>query len=260
MPDETPEPTDDELPDEMDAAAVETANAAGRDGPASGDAAETHGPASGDAAGSDDGSETPPEPSSVLADDAIGRPDTLPEDVVDEVERLTRLAREAAVEDEREAYLDHRGDLLAARDYTARIREDDTGDVLVLHPEEWVQEGTIRTERIEDVSRGIEVALSGPGVSDDWAEIDAYNRAIVETVREEHGETHAENAAALADFAGNHYAKPVTDLAAEELREFVEEYFRRNAWPTDEQRDVVKKSVDLAFDAADERCPSWRRR
>jgi hypothetical protein len=182
----------------------------------------------------------------------------IPSTVVDEAERLTHLAREAVVEPERAAYLEDRAQLLADHEFVARVRDED--DTLVLHPEEWVQEGTIRTERIEDVSRGIEVALSGPGVSDDWAEIDAYNRAIVETVREEHGETHAENAAALADFAGNHYAKPVTDLAAEELREFVEEYFRRNAWPTDEQRDVVKKSVDLAFDAADERCPSWRRR
>jgi len=233
MPDETPEPTDDELPEGMDAAAVAAA----------------------------DGSEaTPTDPASVLADDAIGRPDTLPEDVVDEAERVTRLAREAAVEAEREAYLDHRADLLDAHDYTARIRDDEASEVLVLHPEEWVEDGTIRTERIEDVSRGIEVPLSGPGANDDWDEIDAYNRAIVETVRDAHGETHAENVAALADFAGNHYAKPITELAADELREFTAEYFRRNAWPTDEQRDVVKKSVELAFDAADERCPSWRRR
>jgi len=233
MPDETPEPTDDELP--------------------AGPSVRTN----------DDGdrpAEAPTDPASVLADDAIGRPDTLPEDVVDEAERLTRLAREATVEDEHDAYLDHRAELLATQEYTARIREDDTGDVLVLHPDEWVEDDTIRTDRIEDVSRGIEVSLSGPGASDDWAEIDAYNRAVVENVREEHGETHAENAAALADFAGNHYAKPVTELAAAELREFVEEYFRRNAWPTDEQRDVVTKSVELAFDVADERCPSWRRR
>ncbi|MEF8853845.1 MAG: rnhA operon protein [Haloarculaceae archaeon] len=232
MPDETPEPTDEELP-----------------------AGET------EPAGGVDGAEQPPDdPASVLADDAIGRPDTLPRDVVDEAERLTRLAREAAVDAEREAYLDHREALLADHDYTARVRADDTRDVLVLHPERWVEEGTIRTERVADVDRGIEVPLSGPGTGDDWAEIDAYNRAIVETVREEHGETHAANAAALADFAGNHYAKPITELAAPELREFAEDYFRRNAWPTDEQRDVLEKSVGLAFDVADEREPSWRRR
>jgi hypothetical protein len=226
MPDETPEPTDEPEP-----------------------------------TGGVDGVEQPPDdPAAVLEDDAIGRPDTLPRAVVDEAERLTRLAREAAVDREAEAYLDDREALLADHDYTARVREDDTRDVLVLHPAEWVEDATVRTERVEDVDRGIELPLSGPGVGDDWVEIDTYNRAIVETVRESHGETHAANVAALADFAGNHYAKPVTELAAPELREFVEDYFRRNAWPSDDQRDVVEESVGLAFDAVDERCPSWRRR
>ena len=237
MPDETPEPTDDELPADSDRRDVPS----GVDDP-------------GEANGEHD------DPTAVLEDDAIGRPDTLPREVVDEAERLTRLAREATVEAEQEAYLDHRGDLLESRDYTARVRGDDTRDVLVLHPQEWVEEETIRTERIEDVSRGIEVPLSGPGAGDDWAEIDAYNRAIVESVREEHGDAHAANVAALADFAGNHYAKLVTELTAAELREFRDDYFRRNAWPTADQRDVVEKSVQLAFDAVDERCPSWRRR
>ena len=239
MPDETPEPSEDELP-----------------------ARRRH-------SGSVD-------PASVLEDDAIGREDTLPGEVVDEAERLTRLARERtaamaprndetspadlAVDAEAEAYLDDRADLLVEHGYTARIREDETGDVLVLHPDSWVEDDTIRTDRIEDVDRGIEVALSGPGVGDDWKEIDSYNRAIVESVREAHGDTHAANVAALADFAGNHYAKPLTELTAEELAEFVDDYFRRNAWPTDEQRGVVEKSVELAFDAGGERCPSWQRR
>jgi len=232
MPDETPEPTDEELPADSTAPTADTP-----------ESEQAH----------DD-------PASVLEDDAIGREDTLSHGVVDEAERLTRLAREAVVDAEREAYLEDRDSLLAKRDYTARVREDDTRDVLVLHPTEWVADDTIRTERIEDVDRGIEVPLSGPGAADDWAEIDTYNRAIVESVRESHGDTHAANVATLADFAGNHYAKPITELAAPELREFREDYFRRNAWPTADQRDVVEKSVELAFDTADERCPSWRRR
>ena len=238
MPDETPEPTDDELPADIDS----------RDtSPSALDDTE-------EANGEHD------DPAAVLEDDAIGREDTLPRDVVEEAERLTRLAREATVDAERAAYLDHRADLLASRDYTARVREDDTRDVLVLHPAEWVEDGTIRTERIEDVDRGLEVPLSGPGAGDDWAEIDTYNRALVEQVRESHGDTHAANVAALADFAGNHYAKPITELTAPELREFRDDYFRRNAWPSADQRDLVEKSVELAFDAGGERCPSWRRR
>jgi hypothetical protein len=241
MPDETPEPSEDELPAHRRHPGTDPDGAPDRD-PNDGSDGETT------------------DPASIPEDDAIGRDDTLPREVVDEAERLTRLARETVVDAEAEAYLGDRADLLAEHDYTARIRKDDTGDVLVLHPDSWVEDSTIRTDRIEDVDRGIEVALSGPGVGDDWEEIDSYNRAIVESVREVHGDTHAANVAALADFAGNHYAKPLTELTAEELAEFVDDYFRRNAWPTDEQRAVVEKSVELAFDAGGERCPSWRRR
>ena len=257
MPDETPEPSEDELPAHRRHPGTDPDGAPDRD-PNDGSDGETT------------------DPASILEDDAIGRDDTLPAEVVDEAERLTRLARERAaampprndeagpadlaVDAEAEAYLGDRADLLVEHGYTARIREDETGDVLVLHPDSWVEDDTIRTDRIEDVDRGIEVPLSGPGVGDDWAEIDSYNRAIVENVREAHGDTHAATVAALADFAGNHYAKPLTELTAEELAEFVDDYFRRNAWPTDEQRAVVEKSVELAFDAGGERCPSWQRR
>ena len=241
MPDETPEPSEDELPARRRHPGTDSDGAPDRD-PNDGSDGETT------------------DPASILEDDAIGRDDTLPGEVVDEAERLTRLARETVVDAEAEAYLGGRADLLVEHGYTARIREDETGDVLVLHPDSWVEGDTIRTDRIEDVDRGIEVPLSGPGVGDDWAEIDSYNRTIVENVREAHGDTHAATVAALADFAGNHYAKPLTELTAEELAEFVDDYFRRNAWPTDEQRAVVEKSVELAFDAGGERCPSWQRR
>ena len=188
-------------------------------------------------------------------DDPLDRTDTPPAEVVDEAERLTRLARDAVVEAEIDAYLTNRDELLATHDYTARVREDETRDVLVVHPAEWVEDGTVQPARIDDVDRGIEIPLSGPGEGDDWELIDDHNREIVEDVRDEYGDTHAANVAALADFAGNHYAKPIDSTTEEELREFLEEYFVRNAWPTDEQRDVVEKSVRVAFDVADERCP-----
>ncbi|MFB6087295.1 MAG: rnhA operon protein [Haloarculaceae archaeon] len=204
-------------------------------------------------------------PASDLRDDPSesddDRPaDTPPERVVEEAERLTRLARDAAVDAEAAAYREDRDSMLADHDYTARVREDDTRDVLVLHPAEWVEDGTIRPDRIENVDRGIELPLSGPGEGDDWAEIDAYNREIVATVREEHGDDHAANVTALADFMGNHYAKPIDGATREELEEFLTDYYRRNAWPTPEQRDVVEKSVRLAFEAVDERCPIERSR
>jgi len=181
--------------------------------------------------------------------------DTPPDAAVEEAERLTRLAREAVDDGAAAAYREDRNSLLASHDYTARVREDETRDVLVVHPEEWKDGDEIRPERIDDLDRGIEVPLSGPGEGDDWTEIDEYNREIVASVRTEYGDVHGDNAAALADFMGNHYAKPIDDATAGELREFLDDYFPRNAWPTDEQRSVVEQSVKNAFDAADERCP-----
>ena len=194
-------------------------------------------------------------------DEHDGQPaDTPPESVVEEAERLTRQARQAIDPGETAAYREARADLLTEYDYTARVREDEARDVLVLHPAEWVEDGEIQVERIEEIDRGIEIVVSGPGMAEEWAAVEERNRDLAEAVAADHGDPHGATAHALADFAGNHYAKPITELAAPELREFREDYFRRNAWPTADQRDVVEKSVELAFDTADERCPSWRRR
>lgn len=183
----------------------------------------------------------------------------LPEPVVSEAERLTRLARDAIDDDERAAYRDHREDLLEDHEFTARVREEDTGDVLVVHPEEWHDEaeGVIRTDRIRDLSRATEVRLSGPGEPDDWEDVEEENRALVAAIREAHGDVHADNAAALADFMGNHYARPMTEATAAELAEFRSEYFVRNAWPTDDQRAVLEDSIRLVFETAGQRCPDY---
>jgi len=190
----------------------------------------------------------------------VDREDTPPAEAVEAAERLTRRAREAHTEAEAHAYRTDRDERLSDHDYVARVREDETRDVLVLHPAEWVDEGTVRPERVEDVDRGIEIPLSGPGETADWEVVEAHNRELVEAVREAHGDVHGDNAAALADFMGNHYAKPVESATRGELEEFFEEYYPRNAWPTDEQRAVVEKSVELVFDAAGERCPLIGRR
>lgn len=181
----------------------------------------------------------------------------LPESVVEEAERLTRLAREAIDDDERAAYRAHREELLAEHDFTARVREEDTGEVLVVHPAEWhdEDEGVIRTDRIEDLSRATELRLSGPGSPDDWEDVERENRALVEEIREAHGDVHADNAAALADFMANHYARPMTSATAAELAEFRSEYFVRNAWPTDDQRTALDESIRLVFETAGESLP-----
>ena len=172
--------------------------------------------------------------------------DPLSGEVIDEAERLTRLAREAVDEKEAELYREARADVLADDNYTARVREDD--DVLVLYPEEWVEDGTVHPERIEDIDRGVERPLSGAGDPDDWEAVREHNEAIVEKVEAEYDERHAANAQALAEFMNNHYAKPIEQATEAELAEFLEEYYPRNVWPTDDQKAVVEESVELVED------------
>ena len=174
----------------------------------------------------------------------------LPDDTIEEAERLTRLARNATDDDEREAYLAERASLLDPHDFTARVRNEDTRDVLVLHPDEWTEDGTIRVERVDDTDRAAEIPLDGPGDPDDWDEVDEHNRAVAVAVGDAHGDVHGANAAAFADFMSNHYARPVESATDGEVEEFLSEYFPRNAWPTDEQKAVVDESVELVFECA----------
>ncbi|GAB3674021.1 DUF7108 family protein [Halopiger thermotolerans] len=182
----------------------------------------------------------------------------LPDDVVDEAERLAHLERAAVDENEADAYAERRDDLLADHDFTSRIREDDDA-TLVLHPEEWRDDvaGVIRTDRIDDLSRAVEIPLEGTGDPDDWDAVDEHNRELVAQVRAEHGDVHGDNAAILADFVGNHYAKPIESLTGSELREFRTDYYVRNAWPSEEQRDAIDESIALVYEAAGESMPEF---
>jgi hypothetical protein len=182
-------------------------------------------------------------------DDATDPDREVPEDVVSEAERLTRLAANAAVEAEADVYRDRRAEIVDDHDFVPRVREAD--DTLVLYPEEWVDDGVVQFDRIEDTDRAVEVSLSGPDHSAEWGAVEADNEAIVAAVAEDHGPTHAANVRAFADFMGNHYLKRVDDATEAEREEFLTEYYPRNAWPSAEQRAVVEESVELAADAAD---------
>jgi hypothetical protein len=175
-------------------------------------------------------------------------PETLARSLVEEAARLTRLARRASDPAEREAYQSDRDRRLDEAGYAARVREED--DTLVCYPSEWLVDGVVQFDRIDDVDRGVEVPLSGPGDGDDWAAVEADNAAVVDAVAAEHGDPHATTARALADFMGNHYAKRIERATAAELREFREEYFVRNAWPTEDQRRVLETSLMYTFEAA----------
>ncbi|ADJ16207.1 DUF7108 family protein [Halalkalicoccus jeotgali] len=168
----------------------------------------------------------------------------LPDETVTEATRLTKLAREAVDPDEAAAYREHRADLLAEHGFTARVREDDATATLVLHPDDWVEDGTIRPERVADTGRAVEVQVAGPESPDDWDTVEEHNRAVARRVRANQGAIHGANADAFADFMGNHYAKPVEDATPEERAEFLAEYFVRNAWPSEDQKEAIERSLE----------------
>jgi len=182
----------------------------------------------------------------------------LPEAVVEEARRLSRLAREAVDDGERAACERERDALVRKHAYEARVRKDDTGETLVLYPEEWVDDGTIARDEVEDTDRAVERSLSGPGDPERWSEVAEHNRAVAERVRAAHDEVHGETATALATFMSNHYAKRIEAATGDELREFREEYFPRNAWPSDEQARRLDRSIELVFEAVERPLPGMQ--
>lgn len=176
--------------------------------------------------------------------------DEVPEETIERVVTLIRRARDAVDPAEADAYHEAIDELLSEHGFTWRIRSEDTRDVLVVHPDEWTENGAIQVERIEDIDRAREVQLSGSEDPDDWDVVDAHNREIAQLVHKAHGPIHGANADAFADFMSNHYAKPVESATRREREEFLEEYFPRNAWPTDAQKRVIEQSISLVFSVA----------
>jgi len=174
----------------------------------------------------------------------------VPVEVVDEAERLTRLARRTEDDAAAAFYRERRDELVAGHDYVPRLREDD--DTLVLYPDEWMADGTVQLDRIETTDRAVEVSLSGPGDADRYREIAAYNEAVADAVADAHAETHADTARSFAAFMSNHYVRAVDDATPEMRAEFREEYLPRNGWPTDEQLAVVEESLAVTESVAAE--------
>ncbi|WP_303704119.1 rnhA operon protein [Haloquadratum walsbyi] len=172
-----------------------------------------------------------------------GAEKSLPQSVIDEAERLTRLCVNATVDAEITVYRDQRQSLLDEYGYTARIRDAD--DTLVLYPQSWLTDGIAQFNQIDDTNRAVEVSLSGPAVEADWEDVETTNKTIIDTIRQEHGEAHAKNIRAFADFMGNYYLKTVTEATKDERKEFINEYYTRNAWPSEQEEAIVSKSIKL---------------
>lgn len=179
----------------------------------------------------------------------------LPPAVIDDAERLMRLARQAVDDAEAAAYRTDVESTLAEHDYTARVREEEDGDVLVLHPADWLSGDTIDIEAIDDVDDAVERRLSGVGDTTEFDRVDAHNRATVEEVESMAGSVHAANASAFADFMGNYYVRRVETATNGEVIEFLEEYFPRNAFPTAAQEEVIEESLRLVFDISGRELP-----
>ena len=175
----------------------------------------------------------------------------LPDDVVDEAERLTRLARDAVDDNAAEAYRDRRDELLAEYGFVARVRDDD--HTLVCYPAEWLDDdGVVQLSEVEDTDRAAEVSIAGPGDQGDYEVAAERNEVLVERVRNEYGDVHGDNAAAFATFMNNHYARPMDTASEREREEFLAEFFPRNAWPTEEQREAVEQSLAFVSEVADD--------
>jgi hypothetical protein len=173
----------------------------------------------------------------------------LPDDATEEARRLTRLARDASDENAADAYRDRRDELLASHDYVARVRDADA--TLVCYPEDWLDDGTVHPGDVEETERAVEVSLAGGGEQGDYEAATERNAELVERVADNYAAVHAENAAAFAEFMNNHYARPIDTATEAERVEFREEYFPRNAWPSDEQRETVEETLDIVDAVAD---------
>lgn len=176
----------------------------------------------------------------------------LPDKTVDQVVSLTLNARES--DDTENDYIQKRDDILERHGYTARIREED--DTLVLYPLDWIDDGgEVDFSQIQDTNRAIEESLSGVNEGADWENIEETNSEIVSEVREEYGDTHAENIRAFADYMGNHFLKVVTEATKEEKEQFKEEYYIRNVWSNESQESALEESLDLIDEDMEEYGP-----
>ncbi|MFD1570597.1 DUF7108 domain-containing protein [Halorubrum laminariae] len=194
-------------------------------------------------AGDDDGDQETAANADDERDATEDRVPDLPADVVDEAERLTRLARETDDDAAAEFYRDRRDELVTDHDYVPRLRGDD--DTLVMYPDEWMADGTVQLDRIETTERAVEVSLSGPGDADRFQEIAAYNDAVATAVAERESNVHADTARTFAAFMSNHYVRPIDDATPDMRAEFREEYLVRNGWPSEEQLAVADESLSV---------------
>ncbi len=164
---------------------------------------------------------------------------------------MTRLAREVVDDAEADAYRTERDEILAEYDYTARIRNDETGDVLVCHPVEWVDDGVIRPERVDDIDRGVEIRLSAPATRTS-GQRSRWNRAVVDAVTvAQVRHTRTRSCSLIQGITTRNRSRRRRRRNSGVSRRLCP----RNAWPTAEQRSVLDQSIRLTVEEAGGRAP-----
>lgn len=150
---------------------------------------------------------------------------------VEEAVRLTRfaLSGDEGARERRDALAEEHG-------YRAWERDDGT---LVLHPAEWLDEDGVVDMDAFDADEAYEVPLDGGG----YEEARGANEALLEGFEDNAPEPDAFNARAFAEFCENHHATAVENVGEEHVEEFLEEYYVRNVWASDEAEERVEESL-----------------
>ena len=154
---------------------------------------------------------------------------------VNEAARLTRVALSGGGEARR-----RRDALAEEHGYNARLRDD---GVLVLHPKDWLDEDGVVDMEAFDADDAYEVPLDGEGYEDARSSNDTLLGGFEEMEVTEEADVF--NARAFAEFCENHHATAVENVSEEHVREFLEEYYVRNVWASDEAEDSVEESLRL---------------
>lgn len=182
-------------------------------------------------------------------------PDELPEEIVEKAVELSQKAQHPQLPTDR--FERERDALVSEYGFRARIRDDDSrGPVLVCYPDDWLSEGTVRLSRVDNTDRAVERPLFTVETDQTWERVYSHNEEVVTQVFNEFGEVHGENAQAFADYMSNHYKRQVESAGSHELNEFLNEYYPRNAWPSEAQKRVVEESLRLVFTVTGTQPPS----
>lgn len=161
------------------------------------------------------------------------------------VEEVIRLTREALAGDE-EARME-RDEFVQRHGYRARYREDDR--VLVLYPDDWVEDGEVVLDEVEDVDRALEVDLEREM---EWRDAHRENEEVLREFEERFDDWQAYNARAFTEFLENHYSTSIHGATERLVEEFLGEYYPRNVWPPEEAEGCVEESVELLLETAEE--------